>query len=137
MRKIYRSLSALSGDFNGDAAGTTASGTALSLRNVQQGTLSAYCDISALTNTLTISGYWQVSNDDSTYIKVVPTNNAATVVFATGTGSAVTADVVVPLPAECFGWKYARFQCISGVATGGNAADSYAVTYRWLQANDF
>jgi hypothetical protein len=58
-------------------------------------------------------------------------------VFATGIGTAVTADVVVPLPPACWGWKYARFQCISGVTTGGNAADSYAVTYRWLQDTDF
>jgi hypothetical protein len=133
----YRSLAALSGDFNGDAAGTTASGTGLPLRNVEHGSLSVYADISAYTNTFTIAGYWEVSDDDSTYIKVVPLNNAAIVVFATGTGAAVTADVVVSCPSECWGWKYARFTVIAGVTTGANAADSYALTYRWLESSNW
>lgn len=133
----YRSKAALSGDFNGDAAGTTASGTAVTMRTVEPGTLSAYFDLSAFTNTMTISGYFEVSNDTSTWIRVYPLNNAANVVMTTGTGSAVLYDGVIGFPLECYGWKFARATVVNGVATGASASDTYAITYRWLHRNPF
>lgn len=133
----YRSKAALSDDFNGDAAGTVKSGTALVMRTVEPGTLSAYFDLSAYTNTMTISYYWEVSNDNSTWIRVYPFNNAATVVATTGTGAAVLYDGVAGCPQECYGWKYARASCVNGVATGASAADTCAITYRWLHRNPF
>jgi hypothetical protein len=133
----YQALTALSGDFNGDAAGTTASGTALATRTVEPGTLSAYFDISSKTNTFTIAGYWEVSDDNTTFRRVYPLNNAATVVFATGTGSAVTYDGVIAAPLEVYGWKYVRATVVAGVTTGADAADSYAIYYRWLKRNAF
>lgn len=132
----YRSLAALSGDFDGDAAGTAANGTAVALRNVEPGTLSAYFDVSATTNTATITGKFQVSNDNSTFIDVAPMNNAANVALTTGTGSAVTGDKVLPVPQEVWGWKYFRGVCVLGGTTGA-ATETYAVTYRWLHRNPF
>lgn len=132
----YRSLAALSGDFDSDAAGTTAEGTALSMRTVEPHTLSAYFNLTANTNTLTIAGYWEVSDDNSTFYEVAPLNNAAKVVMTTGTGSDVDYDKVIECPPGCYGWKYVRAAVVSGVATGA-ADDTYAITYRWLNRNPF
>jgi hypothetical protein len=131
MANQYRSLAAASGNFNGGAAGTHLHGTALRLENVKPGSLSAYFDTTATTSTLTISGFWEVSADNSTWVDVSTLNNAALVAITTGTGSAVTGDKVIPFPDGLLGWKYARATAINGVTTGATA-DAAVITYRWL-----
>ena len=81
---------ATSGNFNGDTAGTVKAGASVSIwgpaGGVVNGTLAALVIVDAETNTLTMSAYWQVSEDGSTWYDVsAAANNPANVVLATGT----------------------------------------------------
>ena len=93
-------------------------------------TLYAKVYAKATTSTLTLTGKWQVSQDGSTWIDVVPFNNAASVILVTGTGSAVTATKAFDAPSAAHGAKYVRFALVSGVGVGaGLSVDEVSVTY--------
>lgn len=89
--------------------------------------LAANVTVTAATSTLTVTLKWQVSNDKSTWTDVVNgPQNAAGVVFTTGTAAAKSA--VVEAPATVYGFRYCRLSLVTGAATGG-ASDTYAVGY--------
>lgn len=114
-------------------AGTTTGGNAVDMGdNSRQKVraLSALLTMDAETDTLTITGKWQVSNDGSTWIDVVNgTQNAAGVILLTGTAGADAAVTkCYPAPEAAYGWRKARFAIVNGVATGA-AADAYTISY--------
>jgi hypothetical protein len=122
-------LSVVTGDFDGDAAGTVAAGGSIDTGRVAKGTLSALVTVDAETNTLTMTGKWQASYDGTTWVDVVAPNNAANVALATGTAGADAAVTkAIAAPDAVFGWMFARFVIVSGVATGA-ATDTYSISY--------
>lgn len=122
---------ATTGDFDSDAAGTVKAGAALFMGNVRPGSLSAELTVEAETDTLTMTAQWQLSDDNSTWVNVQPSNNAADVVLATGTGGDdAVVTVVLDAPAACYGANYARCTVSNGAATGA-ATDTYSILYRY------
>lgn len=126
---------ASSGTFNTLAAGTTTGGTAVLMGdNARQKVrnLSALVVVEAETDTLTITGKWQVSNDNSTWVDVAHgTQNAAGVTLALATGGD---DAVItrcfPAPDAVYGWRYCRFAVVNG-AVEGEAVDTWAISYQY------
>jgi hypothetical protein len=107
-------------------------GNVRNTQTIKDGSLVAVALASATTNTLTISGIWQVSDDNSTWINVVPQNNAARVAQVTGTGVAVTSTVAYEAPTAITSFKYVRFALASGVGVADGAADGGTIGYRWV-----
>jgi hypothetical protein len=106
--------------------------SAISLATDDWDNLSVLFYAKATTNTLTVTGKWQVSADGgSNWYDVYVENNAALVAQVTGTGSAVTATRVIDAPEAVYGWPNVRFVAVSGVGSGGGAGtDEASVTYR-------
>jgi hypothetical protein len=129
---LRSSVSASSGDFTTSA---TKNGSAIFLGRVGRKVsfLSAVVSVLADTNTLTLGGKWQVSADNSTWVDVVESNNPANVVLATGTAGADTAvSKAIAAPDAVYGWTYARFCIVPGVATA-LAADTWSIAYTYRQ----
>jgi len=123
----------LTGNLNGNTAGTVegATGVLMGDNNRQKvRNLSALVTIDCETDTLTVTGLWQVSNDNSTWVTVTNgPQNAAGVVLLTGTaGADAAATVCYQAPDAVYGWRYARFAIQNGVTTGATA-DTYTVSY--------
>lgn len=118
--------------FAAEAVPQYLTGATLNMTKVESGTLSALCTVDAETNTLTIAHAWQVSNDGTTFYDCAPSNNAATVVLATGTGGADAA-VTVSIEANqsVYGYKYARLRLVAGVATPSGTTDIGGAIYHW------
>lgn len=123
------------GDFNSDAAGTLDAAATVVMSQVKPGSLCAEATVDAETNTLTIAVAWQVSKDNSTWLRLGATaNNAAEVVLATGTAGADAAVTrVIPAPDAVYSFPYARACALSGVTTGG-ASDVWDIKYHYLRA---
>lgn len=87
----------------------------------------ANISVTAATATITIAGKWQVSLDGTNWIDVANgSQNAASVVLATGTSAAVTK--AVPAPEGVTAWGFCRYSLVTGVATGA-AGDLYSIAY--------
>lgn len=127
-----------SGNLDTLVAGTTTGGTAIQTSPIERGTLSCLFTVDAETNTLTITGKFQVSDDNSTWYDLAgDAQNPANVVLATGTGGADAAvDKVLPCPESALGWKYVRAAVVNAVATGA-AADTYAFTWHYRAFSGF
>lgn len=124
---------AVTGNFDGDAAGTVDGGTTIPMNSVEPGSLSAEFTVDAETNTITLAGIWQISDDGSTWLTVSPENNAATVVLATGTAGADAAVTkVLSAPAACYGARFARAAVQTGVTTG-TTSDTYSIKNRYAR----
>lgn len=133
------SIAGGSGDLTAaPAAGSTTGGTAISTASLVPGSMSCLFTVDAETNTLTLTGKFQVSDDGSTWYDLAgDAQNPANVVLATGTGGADAAvDRVLPVPMAAFGWKWVRAAVVNGVATGA-AADTYVFTFRALRYSGF
>jgi len=90
----------------------------------------------ATTNTLTITGKWQVLDDDgSSWRDAIDQTNVADTILVTGTGSAVTAVKVISAPNSCLaGGRQCRFLLTTGVASGGGAGtDEGSIAYEYRQ----
>jgi len=125
---IQYNVMGVSGNANTLVAGSVIAGNSVDIGgNFQKrGNITALVSVTAATSTITFTGKWQVSNDKSTWVDIAGGNNAANVVFATGTASIVTK--VLDAPLGVYGWRYARFVFVTGVATGG-ASDLYSIAY--------
>jgi hypothetical protein len=131
--KILPLGTAVSGNFNTDAAGTVKAGTPIVVSQAVFGTISALVNVDVETNTLTMQADWQASDDGSTYYTVGQSNNAATVVLATGTaGADASVEKLIPAPLAVYAWKYARCVVTSGVTTG-NTVDTYSIKNKYLR----
>ena len=119
-------------------AGTTTGGTALATQGIEVGTLSCLFTLLAETNTITLTGKFQVSVDNSTWYNLAgDAQNPANVAIGTGTAGADTAvNVVLPVPVAAMGWKYVRPAIVNGVATGA-AGDTYAMTFYFRKQSAF
>lgn len=119
-------------------AGTTTAGTALATASIQPGTLSCLFTVLAETNTITLTGKFQVSADNSTWYNLAgDAQNPANVLIATGTAGADAAvSVVLPVPNQALGWKYIRPAIVNGVATGA-AGDTWACTFYFRAFSGF
>lgn len=127
----------LSGNFNGLTA-TTVGGNAVDMNDGARQkvrNLSALVSVDCETNTMTMTGKWQVSNDGSTWVDVTNgPQNAASVTLATGTGGAdAQVDRAFEAPSAVYGWRKARFAITNGVAAG-NTVDTYAIGYCYRSA---
>lgn len=100
--------------------------------------LSCIAIVLADTNTLTLTGHWEVSNDNSTWQTATVENNAANVALATGTAGADTAvTTVVTAPEAVYGWRYARYCVVPGVTTAASIDTwNLAYSYRQLSAGE-
>lgn len=135
----WRTAMGGSGDLTAaPVAGTTTGGTALATAGIEIGSLSCLFTLLAETNTLTLTGKFQVSNDNSTWYNLAgDAQNPANVLLATGTAGADTAvSVVLPVPLAALGWKYVRPAVVNGVATGA-AGDTYAMTFYFRFDQEF
>lgn len=131
---------ALTGDFDTDAAGTVQGGNAVDIGdNARQKVrnLSALVTVDCETDTLTLAGKWQVSNDGSTWVDVTNgTQNAAAVVLATGTvGADAAVSRAYPAPDAVYGWRKARFALVTGGTTGA-ATDTFSIGYCYRTGRD-
>ncbi len=125
----------LTGTLASNVAGTIEGGNAVNMGdNVRQKVrnLSALLTLDCETDTMTVYGVWQVSNDNSTFVTVTNgTQNAASVIFMTGTSGADTAQTVCfEAPSAVYGWRWCRFALRNEVATGA-AADAYTISYNY------
>lgn len=125
---------ASSGTFDGVTAGTVG-GTAVNMGdNARQKVrnLSALVVVDCETDTMTMTGKWQVSNDGSTWVDVAHgTQNAAGVVFATGTaGADASVTKCFQAPDAVYGWRKARFAITNAVAAG-STSDTYSISYSY------
>lgn len=115
------------------AAPQALNGTTVPMRNVTPLTLSANVYTKATTNTLTLTGKWQVSDDGTTWRDTYGSNRAAYVVAVTGTGSAVTDTSNVGAPESVNGKRFCRYVITSGVGVGGGAGtDEASISYNWM-----
>jgi hypothetical protein len=122
------------GNLDTNVAGTVEGGSTLLMANVEKGTLSATVTVDCETNTLTMYGEWQGSNDNSTWYRVRPANNAVEVVLATGTGGAdASVTVVLSAPDGVYGFRYGRLGIRNEVTTGA-AVDTYSIGYNYQRA---
>lgn len=106
------------------AAPQQVSGNAIDMREVQPGTLSVCTTVKGDTNTITLTGKWQVQlKDGATWVDVASdANNPANVALATGTAGADAAvQKVIPAPLAVHAYRKARFVVVSGVAVGAGA----------------
>lgn len=118
--------------FTAGAAPKYIYGNVRNTSTVKDGSLIAVVLASATTNTLTITGFWQGSDDNSTWIDIVPQNNAARVAQVTGTGSAVSSTKAYEAPLAATSFKYVRFGLASGTGSADGAADGGTIGYRWI-----
>jgi len=114
------------------AAGSTTGGNALDCSTVEPGSLSCLFVVDAETNTLTLTGKFQVSNDNSTWYDLAgDAQNPANVVLATGTAGADAAvSRVLPVPPAALSWRYIRAAVVNGVIQG-ESVDTYAFTWQY------
>lgn len=120
-----------SGNLDSETAGTIVGGATLIMYDVKPGTLSARYNVDAETDTITLTPVWQVSDDSSTWERLLQPNGAAEVVMATGTGSADDAVVRrVSAPDGVYGHRFARCGVLVGVTTG-TTSDTYAFKYQY------
>jgi hypothetical protein len=124
----------VSGNINTLVAGSRVNGSWLPTGRIKNGSLSADVNVDCETSTLTMAGVWQGANlpnfSDARDL-ALDGANPAPVVFATGTAGA-DANVLKAFgaPAAAYGFKYVRFQILTGVVTG-NTVDTYAISYNY------
>lgn len=106
---------------------------ALATNTIVPGSLSARVYWSTKTSTITLTGKWQASDDNSTWRDVVGANNAAHVVLQTDTG---TGAKYVEAPLCIRGVPWVRFSLVSGVASG-TSLDTYSMTYNYVAGSNF
>ncbi len=92
--------------------------------------LSAYLIVTAATPNITVSPYWQVSNDGTTFKDVHPLPNQA-LNLPIATGAENVTEVATP-PRGIEGYRYARCMLAVAGATGG-ASDLYSIGYSYRQ----
>lgn len=124
---------AATGNLDGNTAGTVEGGSAVSMGDTARQkvrNLSALVVVDCETENLTMTGLWQVSNDNSAWVTVTNgPQNAAGVVLATGTaGADASVTRCYQAPDAVYGWRYARFAITNGVETGATT-DTYSISY--------
>lgn len=137
-RRLTRSASGGSGNLNTVTSGSTVGGTAVIPTQWASGSVSCLFNVLAETNTLTITGKFQVSHDNSTWYDLAgDAQNPANVTMATGTAGADSATTrVLPVPPSATAWEYLRAAVVVGGTTGASA-DTYAMTFQYEPLGGF
>lgn len=131
--RIISGGSSSSGNFNTKAAGDTVSGSTITIDMVEPPTLSALVALDAETDTITLTPYWEVSADQTTWYRVYDQNGTASTAQATGTaGADATVSRVLNAPGAVYGWRFCRVTVVVGVTTGATA-DTYAISYNYAR----
>lgn len=127
--KIRYNVNPVSGTFDGLTADSVY-GSAVNMRDLVKGTLSALCVVTAQTTSLTITASWQGSADGSTWVDIAHApQNPAGVALATGTAGADPAVTrAVPAPEAAYGFRFARAKLTNGGAQG-TTSDTFTVGY--------
>lgn len=127
---------ASSGTFDSVGVGSQKNGTAVPLGRINSRLrdLSALVTVDAETDTLTLAAVWEVSNDNSTWVKCAHApQNPASVVLATGTAGADAAVTrAIPAPEGINGWAWARLSLVVA-GTTGTTSDTYSIGYCYRQ----
>lgn len=119
-----KAATALTGDI-----GTQVAGNTLLMQKVQPGsTIVAETVTTIATASLTATLQWQGSIDNSTFINLVPMNNAALVTITATATKGVTMSAA-PLP-----FKYVRLIATTG-GTTATASDTVAIKYHYIEAD--
>jgi len=114
----------------GIVAGTITPGNTLLMHGVMKGTLSAKFTVDAETDTIQISGLWQVSKDGSTWVECNPAW-----LLATGTaGADATVTKTIDAPLAVYGYRYAR-AAVRNAVVDGLIADTYQISYSYQDDN--
>ena len=131
---MYYNSSEVTGDWDSDVAGTDKPGNPLTVSNANRlyvTGLSARVVVDAETDTIVITGRWQVSNDRTNWEDASPPTNAGNVAIATGTaGADDTVTVNVSAPAGVYGAQFARYVLVNTIVTGA-VTDTYAIGYSY------
>lgn len=102
-----------------------------------RGSLSAEIDYDILTNTITFTATWQVSVDGTNWVACRPSNAAADVAFATGTGAQVAGKVVLSAPDIVYGYRYCRLIVTTGTGVGqGAGKDDVDISYSYVKSSN-
>lgn len=128
-------VTAVTGNLNTVVAGTSTSSASLVVRTelFEPGQLTCEFALLAETNTLTLEGRWEVSDDNSTWVDMPVQNNAAVTVLGTGTaGADSTVTKALPVPLAASSYNYVRPVVVNRVATGATA-DTYSMTLRYIK----
>lgn len=118
----------------GDAA-TVVAGPVVAMGDLEPGTLSVLLYAQATTNTLTLTGKWQVSlkgTTADTWYDAMTVNDAANVLLVTGTGSAVNTTRFVEAPDSVYGYRFARYVLVTG-GTTASTGDEYSMSYQYMR----
>ena len=89
----------------------------------------------ATTNTLTLTGKWQVSlkgTTADTWYDAMTVDDAANVLLVTGTGSAVNTTRFVEAPDSVYGYRFARYVLVTG-GTTASTGDEYSMSYQCMR----
>lgn len=126
-------VAAVTGNLNTVVAGTSTAGTVLRTELAEPGCISCEFALLAETNTITLEGRWEVSDDNSTWVDMPLQNNAAVTVLGTGTaGADSTVTKALPAPLGASSYKYIRPVVVNRVVTGATA-DTYSMTLRYIK----
>lgn len=113
------------------ANGVSRSGATLQVDFSAPGALIVLASSEITTSSVAATFTMQVSNDGSTWYDVKLPNNAAAVATAAGTGSAVTTNLALTVPASVYAAKLFRCNAVlAGAATA--SADKTSVTYQYV-----
>lgn len=128
-------IAAVTGNLNTVVAGTSTSAAGLVMRTgrYEPGSLSCEFALLAETNTITLEGRWEVSDDNSTWVDMPVQNAEAVTVLGTGTaGADSTVTKSLPAPRAAEGYKYVRPVVVNRVVTGASV-DTYSMTIRYVK----
>lgn len=119
------------------AAPQVANGNTFDTRLAARDSLSAHILYNILTNTITFTAQWQVSDDGSVWVPCKPSNAAADVIFATGNAGQVTARLCLVAPSAVYGFRYCRLIITTGVGVGqGAAKDDALISYSFCKSGN-
>ncbi len=117
------------------ASGSSIVGPVVAMGDLEPGTLSVLLYAQATTNTLTLTGKWQVSlkgTAGDTWYDAMTVNDAANVLLVTGTGSAVNTTRFVEAPDSVYGYRFARYVLVTG-GTTASTGDEYSMSYQFMR----
>src|SRR5690242_14962158 len=108
-RALQRQGSGGSGNLNGITSGSVVNGTTMLPLTWARESVTCLVALNLTTNTMTVTVKFQGSTDSSTWYDIAgDAQNPANVAIATGTGSPVATNKILPLPQGAERWPYMR-----------------------------
>jgi len=109
----------------------TAAGTTFDTKQAARNSLSAQIDYNIKTTSITFTAVWEVYDAGAAaWVPVAPSNGAANVAFATGTGTDVAGSIVLDAPRAVYGYPLCRCVVQNAVESGvGSTHDNVTISY--------